>query len=86
MARQHVRPDPASFSGFPPFPLDPALLFEAVQCRKKRPRLYLKSSMRDLGDAICNGRAVHRAQSQRAQDKQVERTFEEFEGGRRHLL
>src|SRR5580658_6794097 len=86
ITRQDVRPDAASFHRFLPLPLDPALLFETMKRRKEGPRLYLESSLCDLRDSFGDGGAIHRVQIQRTQDEKIERAFQEFDSGSRHVL
>jgi hypothetical protein len=76
--RQPIVPGFAIVLGCTPEGSNPFAVFKAMQCRVKRPMLYLKDIVRSVLDGIRDGVAVRRPQHQGLQDEQIKSSLKNF--------
>src|SRR2546423_4623220 len=80
-ARQRVEPRAARVLRVPPFGVDPAGAFQPLQRDEERTGIHFEHAARDLLDATRDAEAVHRLETERFENEQVERALDDV--GRR---
>ena len=84
LARQTVGLDAAALRRRFPLPLDPSVLFQAMERGKQRSRLDLERPSRGLEDALGDRGAMERLQFERPEDEQVQGALDERGDGIGH--
>src|SRR5262249_52357800 len=84
--RQHVRLRPPPALQFAPLASDPPALFQSMQRRKQRPGTDYENTLRHLLDPVRQPHAVQRAELERPENQEVQRSLEKFSGFRHAVM